>query len=154
MARASERALKASIASLQQELDEARERLSSAETTTEDRKTNDETIAWERAVENSRRATLVAENWAAKAQAAISEAKAHEAELAAQAGALARARETRDAAEQATITAQLSLKEAAERSRPSQNATSSWRRFATTWGKSDTHERFTIVPLRRRPRRW
>ena len=67
-------------------------------------------------MENSRRATLVAvaENWAAKAQAAISAAKAHEAELAAQAGALARARESQDAAEQATIYAQLPLKEAVE----------------------------------------
>ena len=101
--------------SLQRELDEARERLSSTETTTEDRTTkNEETIAWERAVDNSRRATVVAENWAAKAQAAISAAKAHEAELAAQASALARARETQDAAEQATIAAQLSLKEAVE----------------------------------------
>ena len=54
------------------------------------------------------------ENWAAKAQAAISAVKAHEAELAAQAGALARARETQDAAEQATIAAQLPLKEAVE----------------------------------------
>ena len=82
------------MASLQQELDEARKGLSSAETTTEDRKTNDETIAWERAVENSRRAALVAENWAAKAQAAISAAKAHEVELAAQAAALVEAIET------------------------------------------------------------
>ena len=115
MARASERALKASVASLQKELDEARERLSSAEATTEDLTTkNEEAVAWERAVENSRRATLVAENWAAKAQAAISAAKAHEAELAAQAGALARARETQDAAAQATIASQLPLKEAVE----------------------------------------
>ena len=117
MARASERALKASVESLQKELDEARERLSSAETTTEDRTTkNEETIAWERAVDNSRRATLVADRelGAAKAQAAISAAKSHEAELAAQAGALARARETQDAAEQSTIAAQLSLKEAVE----------------------------------------
>ena len=63
MAHASERALKASVESLQKELDEARERLSWAETTTEDRTTkNEEAIAWERAVDNSRRATLVAEN--------------------------------------------------------------------------------------------
>ena len=109
------------MGSLQKELDEARERLSSPENTTEDRTTkNEETIAWwERAVENSRLTTshlgtLVAENWAAKAQAAISAAKAHEAELAAQAGALARARETQDAAEQATIASQLPLKEAVE----------------------------------------
>ena len=117
MAHASERALKASVESLRKELDEARERLSSAETSTEDRTTkNEEAIAWERAVDNSRRATLVAvaENWAAKAQAAISAAKAHETELAAQAGALARARESQDAAEQATIYAQLPLKEAVE----------------------------------------
>lgn len=66
-------------------------------------------------MENSRRATLVAENWVSKAhQAAISTAKAQEAELAAQAAALARERETQDAAEQATITAQRSLKEAVE----------------------------------------
>ena len=115
MARASERALKASVESLRKELDEARERLSSAETSTEDRTTkNEEAAAWERAVDNSRRATLVAENWAAKAQATISAVKAHEAELAAQAGALARARESQDAAEQATIYAQLPLKEAVE----------------------------------------
>ena len=63
---------------------------------------------------NPRRATVVAESWAAKAQAAISAAKAHEVELAAQASALARARETQDAAEQATIAAQLPLKEAVE----------------------------------------
>ena len=48
--------------------DEAREQLSSTETTMEDRTTNDEeAMALERAVNNSRRAIVAAENWAAKA---------------------------------------------------------------------------------------
>ena len=56
---------------------------------------------------------MAAENWAAKAQAATSALKAREAEMAAQASAIAKARESpQDAAEQATIATQLALKEA------------------------------------------
>ena len=115
MARASERVLKASMESLRKELDEAREQLSSMETTMEGRTTNDkEAVALERAVSNSRRATLAAEAWVAKAQAATIALKARESEMAAQASALAQAKESQDAAEQATIAAQLSLKEAVD----------------------------------------